>query len=319
MDIDDEEADKTIEVEIIELKDHEIKFMLTNCTLSIANALRRVMIAEVPTMALDFANIEDNSSVCHDEFLAHRIGLIPLISTEVDKFEYARDCECDANCDKCSVEFELDVTNESEHPLDVTTMDLRNLTGDPDDDDDPDQIRQREACKSVIPIDCSESFEADLEDREPPIVIARLGTGQRIKLRAMARKGIAKEHAKFQPVSVVALQHYPVITIDEEMASQLSEENKKKIVEWCPTKVYKIDTQTRQLKVEDPKKCMFCRECVTKTKEELEIPGVVHVSEVPRKFIFTVETVGSIKPPQVVLEAVKTLTLKIKDLKCGMQ
>merc|ERR1719204_2158133 len=122
MDVDDPDAAPAeVEVEILELKEQEIVFQLTNCHLSVANALRRVMIAEVPTMALDFADIEKNSSVLHDEFLAHRLGLIPLSSVRVEEFEYARDCECDGNCDKCSVEFELDVTNDTEQPLDVTT------------------------------------------------------------------------------------------------------------------------------------------------------------------------------------------------------
>ena len=60
-------------LEILELKDREIKFILTNCDLSLANALRRVMISEVPTLAFDFVDITENGSPLHDEFLAHRL------------------------------------------------------------------------------------------------------------------------------------------------------------------------------------------------------------------------------------------------------
>lgn len=114
-------------VKIREVKDDYMKFELRDTDASIANALRRVMIAEVPTIAIDLVEIEVNSSVLNDEFISHRLGLIPLTSERAMSMRFSRDCDAcdgDGQCEFCSVEFYLRVKCLSDQTLDVTSKDL---------------------------------------------------------------------------------------------------------------------------------------------------------------------------------------------------
>ena len=55
-----------------------MEFDLIGVDASIANAFRRILIAEVPTMAIESVYIFQNTSVIQDEVLSHRLGLIPI-------------------------------------------------------------------------------------------------------------------------------------------------------------------------------------------------------------------------------------------------
>ena len=56
----------------------EMEFDLVGVDASTANAFRRILIAEVPTMAIETVFVFNNTSVIQDEVLAHRLGLIPI-------------------------------------------------------------------------------------------------------------------------------------------------------------------------------------------------------------------------------------------------
>lgn len=63
-----------------------VRFTL-RAPLSFANALRRAIISEVPTLAIEDINMLQNNSVVYDEMFALRLGLIPI---RADPQEYVK-------------------------------------------------------------------------------------------------------------------------------------------------------------------------------------------------------------------------------------
>jgi DNA-directed RNA polymerase alpha subunit len=68
-------------------KQDDLEFDLVGVDAPIANALRRIMIAEIPTMAIERVNMYDNTSIIQDEVLAHRLGLIP-VQADPNQFKF---------------------------------------------------------------------------------------------------------------------------------------------------------------------------------------------------------------------------------------
>lgn len=162
-------------VDIVEHSDERIAVRFKGVPRQYVNALRRIALSEVPTMAIDDIVIQENSSVMHDEALAHRLGLIP-IRTELNRFVRASDCDCKSSlgCTKCRVMLYLDAeAKEKSRPV---------LSGELNSEDDY------------------------VKPSNPDIPIIVLAPGQRLKLEAYARLGTGKMHAKWQPVSVAVVK-----------------------------------------------------------------------------------------------------------------
>lgn len=70
---------KHFKVEIHDIPDpHNCSFSLVGIDASIANALRRILLAEIPTLAIEYVYVLNNTSIVQDEVLAQRLGLVPL-------------------------------------------------------------------------------------------------------------------------------------------------------------------------------------------------------------------------------------------------
>ncbi len=161
-----------MKIEILDENETKIKFLLSEGNNAIAHALRRVMISEIPTMAIDDVEFYKNSSGMFDEVIAHRLGLIPL-RFNPQMYNLKSECKCKGKgCSRCEVIFEFDskdLTKDSDYT--VLSKDLKS------DDEE------------VIPL-----------YNEIPIV--ELLKGQELKFKAIARLGFGKEHAKWQAAFV---------------------------------------------------------------------------------------------------------------------
>lgn len=162
-------------VKVIEKSNERIVVQFNNIPRQYVNALRRLAISEVPTLAIDDVVILENSSVMHDEALAHRLGLIPL-RTDPKRFVMPHECDCGSalGCSKCRVLLVLDAEATDKTKV-VTSAEL---------------VSDDETVKPV--------------SKDIPVVV--LAPSQKLKFEAYARLGTGKSHAKWQPAPVAVVK-----------------------------------------------------------------------------------------------------------------
>ncbi|KAK0354824.1 RNA polymerase II subunit 3 [Friedmanniomyces endolithicus] len=214
--LDDDAADSGPRVNIRDFNNTTIDFVLSHTTLALANSIRRTMLAEIPTVAIDLVEIESNTSVLADEFLAHRLGLVPLSTRGVEEMLYTRDCDCDEFCDNCAVILRLDVANRNlDHNLKVFARDLvaQRVDGQAIHDPRPRGNSTANGYNPAAPATIEDlpprGVPVMLDEKRQGALICQLRKGQELKLRCIVKKGIAKEHAKWAPTAAIGFEYDP--------------------------------------------------------------------------------------------------------------
>jgi len=153
-----------MEIRLLEKDKMKLSFLVRGIAPYFANSIRRAIIEEVPTLAIEEVEFRDNSSILYDETIAHRLGLVPL-KTDIKSYTYYQDCKCKGEgCAHCQTKLTLKTGKIGM----VTAADLKSKD------------------KDVAPIN-------------PGIPLTKLIKGQSIELEATAVMGKGKEHSKWAP------------------------------------------------------------------------------------------------------------------------
>ena len=252
-----------MQIEFASLDDSLARFTLSGASPAFANAFRRAMIGEVPTLAIEDVRIYNNTSALFDEMLAHRLGLIP-IKTDLSSYSTQAKCTCGgAGCPGCTVTYTLS----AEGPRMVSSNDL--IPADP----------------KAVPV----------YDNVP---IVKLIKGQTLVLEAKAILNTGREHAKWQPTLVCGYKNYPVVSISEacDACGMCVEECPRQVLAVRGKKVEVVNG-----KLPDCSMCKLCEKaCLT---SGIGDEPAIRVTAEADRFIFVVEGDGSLSVKEIMNRA----------------
>lgn len=191
-----------MELNIVKENERKIVFTISEVNEAIVNAMRRIMISEVPTMAFDYIYVYKNTSSVPDEVVAHRIGLLPL-KANPDEFEFVDETMTRMNTSVFSLE------KKAEH---------------------------REVIVYAEDIEPMTHFKGiKIVNKKVPLLT--LKPGEEIELELFVRKGCGETHAKFSPV---ATAFYKMIS-ENKVKSTVESIEPKKIVKFTVESTLSIE------------------------------------------------------------------------------
>jgi DNA-directed RNA polymerase I and III subunit RPAC1 len=300
----------------------EATFSLTGIDASLANAFRRILLAEVPTLAIEKVYVNNNTSVIADEVLSHRLGLIPLKGSPsgmrwLKWINFAREGETPAVkpelTDYNTIVMELHVRCEAREGVDLRTE------TDPAKKYINSNVYAKHMKFKPMGQQTIRFQDGPVEPVNPNILIAKLRPGQEINVQLHAHKGIGMDHAKFSPVATATYRLLPTITIKEPITGP----DARKFQACFPAGVIDLERVTptdaasgikgyagkegdEKAVVKDTFGDTVSRECLRHD----EFKDKVKLGRVQDHFIFNIESTGQFPSDALFLDSVSLLKYK---------
>lgn len=306
-------------------------FSVIHIDASLANAFRRILMAELPTLAIDKIYMHNNTSIIADEILAHRLSLIPLQgSPEGLKWLHAF-----TKPDPETGEGGDDVYDYNTIVLKLNVECTRNEEGIARGETDP-RIKYNNA--HIYARDLrfeavgqqSQYFKDDgiIKAVNPDILIAKLRPGQKIEFDAHCHVGFGQTHAKFSPVAPASYRTLPTITIKRPILGA----DARKFQDCFPAGVIGLEKVSAaeaaqagsgyeghegkdKAVVKDAFRDTVSRECLRHD----EFKDKVKLGRVQDHFIYSVESTGQTRSDELFLDSVKKLKVKARKLREGLE
>ncbi|KAM4592064.1 DNA-directed RNA polymerases I and III subunit RPAC1 [Odontesthes bonariensis] len=289
---------KNFRIDVVHLDESSMEFDMVGIDASIANAFRRILLAEVPTMAIEKVFIYNNTSIVQDEVLAHRLGLIP-IKADPRLFEYKNPAEESAEeaSEIDTIQLQLKIKCSRNPRASKDTSDPREL-----------YVNHMVYSRDIkwVPIGNQADVFADscIGPVHDDILIAQLRPGQELDIIMHCVKGVGQDHAKFSPVATASYRLLPEITLLEPVEGEKAERLKR-----CFSRGV-IDLEDIHGKKVAKVVNSRLDTCSREVLRHSDLKNVVKLGRVRDHFIFTVESTGILPPDVLVTEAIKVLMAK---------
>lgn len=297
---------------------HQVHFELHNIPLAVANGLRRAMGSDIPTVLFDDTYVEDlqhrsivideNTSALHNEFLAHRLSLVPIgmektrewlrISSSFDRQGTGKRQYTFVDPRRVP-RFEI----RKQNTVDVASE--RNTQGILDVSTDDIRVWVKDETETDIELDNRLFFRHDPFTGEP-ILINKLkrrvmDETQGESMTVVCRPHIAtgKHHARHDPTGTVSFA-YKQDPTQMEQAFQ----DRIALMEQERAKQRKPRYSEKELKR------------VRKSFDILDSQRVYERNDrgEPTAFLFSVEGIGSLYPHQIVFDGLYSMMAMVHDV-----